>query len=88
MSSEPFYSPTHTVPPRQRRPSELLWTMTNGPQTSHAELRLTGVGLLCELQIFVNGELRHGQLHANREFALMEAGIRRETLRVKGWAAG
>ena len=83
--AEPFYSPARQPPsPRERTPGELLWTMTKGGAVYHAELR-PREPFGCELQIFLNNDLRIGHLHANRMFAETEAAIRQETLRVKGW---
>ena len=85
MSDVPFYAPDRKPdPPRQPRPGEHVWTMTIGSNICWAELRESAFG--CELQILVNGELRVGHLHKDREWALAEAKIKRETLVVKGWA--
>lgn len=83
MSDSPFYAPDHTPTPKPSTPGERLWTVVKGTHVAVAELRPREWGV--ELQILVDGDLRRGQLHPNREFALIEAGIRRETLIVRGW---
>ena len=85
MSDEPFYSPTHTPPGREPKLGERLWTMTNGRSTCWAELRAHAGFGFCELQIFVNGELRLGEMHRSRDLALSDAAMKVETLRLRDW---
>ena len=85
MSDKPFYAPDlQPTGPREPQPGERLWTMTSGKGTYHAELR-SREPYGWELQIFRDGELRFGHLHPHRDWAILEASIRQETLRVKGW---
>lgn len=59
--------------------------MTKKGHTCHAELRpLPGIPRV-ELQIFADGEFRYGHLHVDRDWALAEATVKQEVLRVKGW---
>jgi hypothetical protein len=86
MSDEPFYSPTHKPnQPREPKPGERLWTMTNGQSTCWAELRAHAGFGFCELQIFVNGELRVGHMHESLDLALAEAAMKAEMLRLRNW---
>ena len=87
MADQPFYSPDRKpAPARQRTPGELLWTLVKGGHVYHAELRAREPWG-CELQIYLDDDLRIGHLHANRLFAETEATIRRQTLIEKGWQA-
>lgn len=88
-SRSPFYAPDNPgafASERQRAPGELVWTMTKGGHVYHAELRPGPQGR-CELQILLDNELRVAHMHVSREWALAEADLRQETLRVKGWTA-
>lgn len=83
----PFYAPDNKgadFGPRAPRPGERVWTMTKGGRVYTAELR-PGPDGRCELQILLDGELRVAHMHASREWAITEANLRQETLRVKDW---
>jgi len=83
----PFYAPDNPgafAATREPKPGERVWTMTKDGRVYHAELRPGPEGR-CELQILLDGELRVAHLHASRDWAIAEAEIRQETLRVKGW---
>ncbi len=84
----PFYAPDNPgafATPRPSRPGERLWVMTKKGHTCHAELRPIAGGDMVELQIYADDEFRLGHAHASREWAVTEATLKQETLRVKGW---
>lgn len=82
-SYTPFAKQPHAAP---RAAAEVLWTVTKKGHTCQGVLRAGPEGR-CELQLLADGELRTGHLHANREWAIAEATIKREALLVKGWSA-
>lgn len=85
MTDKPFYAhDKEPAAPRQPQPGEHVWTMTKGGHQVRAELRPRQDGL-CELQLLVDGELRTAHLHRDREWALTEANLRREALRLRNW---
>ena len=75
VTDEPFYSPTHRPPQRQRRAGELQWTVRSDHATWTCELFFRREFVGWEAQIFRDGELVIG-----RTFILKGA--------ADGWANG
>ncbi len=86
----PFYAPDNPgafATPRQPQAGERLWMMTKKGHTCHAELRAVAGGDMVELQIFADDEFRLGHVHVSREWAITEATVKQEALRLKGWTS-
>ncbi len=87
MTDRPFYAPDHAgVQPRVASPGEGLWTLTKKGHACHAELRQRP-GDRWELQLFVDGEFRWGQLFVTRGRAEAESTLKRAALEQDGWVA-
>lgn len=83
---KPFYAHNHKpAASPQSKPAMHVWTMTKGGHTYRAELRDHAPAFGCELQIFYDGELKVGHLHPNRDWAITEALMRQEALRLRDW---
>ncbi len=86
----PFYAPDNTgaeFGPRAPWPGERFWTMIKNGHTCHAELRAIAGGDMVELQIYADDEFRLGHVHVSRGWAVTEAPLKQETLRIRGWTA-
>jgi hypothetical protein len=70
VTDDPFYSPTHRPPPRQRRPGELLWTIRVNKVTWSAELRFHGESYGWECQVFRETDFTIGRRFIQREEAI------------------
>ena len=84
MSDDPFYSPTHKPPPRQRRPGELQWTVRKDHVTWTCELFFRGESYGWEAQIFREADLRIGRRFILREEAIGWAESERQDLEKGG----
>jgi len=85
--SKPFYAhDKQPAPARQSTPGEHVWTLTKDGHTYRAELRDHAPEFGCELQILFDGELKVAHMHPSREWAMTEARLRAEALRLRDWA--
>jgi hypothetical protein len=73
---QPFYAPNRTVPPRQPRDGEPLWTVEKDGRRLACELRDDGEAGV-EVQMSRDGTFLFGRRYATRALALVEAETRK-----------